>query len=99
MAAYTKPHTSGAPPCTPQEVLHWKNSVRISYFLRKLKEESKHSFSEQGMRNLSLSIFNIVMVLKGKMFILTLNPHILENNEKMKAIFYVSIFVICYNSV
>lgn len=58
-----------------------------------------HSFSEQGERKLTLSIFNIVMVLKGKMLILTLNPLILENNGKMKPIFYVSTFVLCYNSV
>lgn len=66
----------------PRRFFHRKSSVRFSYFLRKLKIESKHLFSEQEKRKLTLSIFNIVMVLKGKKFILTLSPLILENYEK-----------------
>lgn len=65
----------------------WKRSVRISYFWRKPRVESKHSFSDQGKIKLALSIYNIVMVLKGKMFILTLNPLISENHEKLKQYF------------
>lgn len=87
---YLKKSIAGYRKATLLELIHahlrrfftWKNSGRISYFLRKPKVESKHSFSEQGKRKLTLSIYNIVMVLKGKMFILTLNPLISENDEK-----------------
>lgn len=41
---------------------NWKNSVRFSFFLRKLKHRVKHSFSEQEKRRVTPSIFSMVMV-------------------------------------
>lgn len=46
----------------------WKNSVKFSCFLEKLRIHLKHSFSEWEKRRLTLSIFNRAMVTGPERF-------------------------------